>query len=211
MTVVGVVGSVRHFGLDDVARREMFRPYSQAAWPMMTVVTKTASAPAAFAVAVRTALQKIDPDLPVGRVSTMETVEQESLGSRRFPMLLLGAFGAVALLLAVVGVYGVVSHLVTQRTREIGIRVALGARRAQVLRMVVAGAMRPVALGLAIGAAGAVFASRLLGTLLFAVRPGDPAVIAGIAALLAVAAAAASLVPGARATRVDPMTVLKVD
>jgi len=211
MTVVGVVGSVRHFGLDDVARREMFRPYSQAAWPMMTVVTKTASAPAAFAVAVRTALQKIDPDLPVGRVSTMETVEQESLGSRRFPMLLLGAFGAVALLLAVVGVYGVVSHLVTQRTREIGIRVALGARRAQVLRMVVAGAMRPVALGLAIGAAGAVFASRLLGTLLFAVRPGDPAVIAGIAALLAGAAAAASLVPGARATRVDPMTVLKVD
>ena len=211
MTVVGVVGSVRHFGLDDVARREIFRPYSQAAWPMMTVVTKTASAPAAFAVAVRTALQKIDPDLPVGRVSTMETVEQESLGSRRFPMLLLGAFGAVALLLAVVGVYGVVSYLVTQRTREIGIRVALGARRAQVLRMVVAGAMRPVALGLAIGAAGAVFASRLLGTLLFAVRPGDPAVIAGIAALLAGAAAAASLVPGARATRVDPMTVLKVD
>jgi putative ABC transport system permease protein len=211
MTVVGVVGSVRHFGLDDVARREIFRPYSQAAWPMMTVVTKTASAPAAFAVAVRTALQTIDPDLPVGRVSTMETVEQESLGSRRFPMLLLGAFGAVALLLAVVGVYGVVSYLVTQRTREIGIRVALGARRAQVLRMVVAGAMRPVALGLAIGAAGAVFASRLLGTLLFAVRPGDPAVIAGIAALLAVAAAAASLVPGARATRVDPMTVLKVD
>ncbi|HXT31883.1 MAG TPA: FtsX-like permease family protein, partial [Vicinamibacterales bacterium] len=211
MTVIGVVGSVRHFGLDDVARREMFRPYSQAAWPMMTVVTKTASAPAAFAVAVRTALQTIDPDLPVGRVSTMETVEQESLGSRRFPMLLLGAFGAVALLLAVVGVYGVVSYLVTQRTREIGIRVALGARRAQVLRMVVAGAMRPVALGLAIGAAGAVFASRLLGTLLFAVRPGDPAVIAGIAALLAVAAAAASLVPGARATRVDPMAVLKVD
>jgi len=211
MTVVGVVGSVRHFGLDDVARREIFRPYSQAAWPMMTVVTKTASAPAAFAVAVRTALQTIDPDLPVGRVSTMETVEQESLGSRRFPMLLLGAFGAVALLLAVVGVYGVVSYLVTQRTREIGIRVALGARRAQVLRMVVAGAMRPVALGLAIGAAGAVFASRLLGTLLFAVRPGDPAVIAGIAALLAGAAAAASLVPGARATRVDPMTVLKVD
>jgi predicted permease len=211
MTVVGVVGSVRHFGLDDVARREMFRPYSQAAWPMMTVVTKTASAPAAFAVAVRTALQRIDPDLPVGRVSTMETVEQESLGSRRFPMLLLGAFGAVALLLAVVGVYGVVSYLVTQRTREIGIRVALGARRAQVLRMIVAGAMRPVALGLAIGAAGAVFASRLLGTLLFAVEPGDPAVIAGIAALLAVAAATASLVPGARATRVDPMTVLKVD
>ncbi len=211
MTVVGVVGNVRHFGLDDVARREMFRPYSQSAWPMMTIVTKTASAPAAFAASVRAALQKIDPDLPVGRVATMESVERESLGSRRFPMMLLGAFGAVALVLAVVGVYGVVSYLVTQRTREIGIRVALGARREQVLRMIVAGAMRPVAIGLAIGAAGAVFASRLLGTLLFGVKPGDPAVVAAIAALLALAAAAASLVPGARATRVDPITVLKVD
>jgi len=211
MTVVGVVGNVRHFGLDDIARREMFRPYSQAAWPAMTIVTRTASAPASFAAAVRAALQQIDPDLPVGRVATMESVEQDSLGSRRFPMMLLGAFGIVALVLAVVGVYGVVSYLVTQRTREIGIRVALGAQREQVLRMIVAGAMRPVAVGIAVGAAGAVFASRLLGTLLFGVKPGDPAVIAGIAALLAAAAAAASLVPGARATRVDPITVLKVD
>src|SRR5678816_652655 len=103
----------------------------------------------------------------------MESVEQDSLGSRRFPMMLLGAFGIVALVLAVVGVYGVVSYLVTQRTREIGIRVALGAQREQVLRMIVAGAMRPVAVGIAVGAAGAVFASRLLGTLLFGVKPGD--------------------------------------
>ena len=95
-----------------------------------------------------------------------------------------------------VGVYGVVSYLVAQRTREIGIRVALGARRAQVMRLVVFGAMRPVAAGLAVGAAGAFFTSRLLGTLLFGVSPGDPAVLAGIAALLAAAAIAASLVPG---------------
>jgi ABC-type antimicrobial peptide transport system permease subunit len=126
-------------------------------------------------------------------------------------MMLLAAFGLVAFTLAVVGVYGVVSYVVTQRTREIGIRVALGARPAQVLSLVVLGAMRPVVAGLIAGAAGAVFAARLLGTLLYSVKPGDPAVVAGIAGLLAVAAVAATLVPGARATRVDPITVLKVE
>jgi predicted permease len=211
MTVVGVAANVRHFGLDDVARREIFRPYSQAAWPVMTVVAKTATDPAGYASAVRAALQGIDPDLPVARVSTMAAIERNSTGSRRFPMMLLAAFGAVALALAVVGVYGVVSYAVSQRTREIGIRVALGARRGQVLRLVLLGAMRPVAAGLALGAVGAVFASRLLGTLLYNVKPGDPAVLAGIAAILAVAAMAASLLPGARATRVDPITVLKVE
>jgi predicted permease len=211
MTVVGVAASVRHFGLDDVARREIFRPYSQAAWPVMTVVAKTATDPAGYAAAVRAALQGIDPDLPVARVSTMAAIERNSTGSRRFPMMLLAAFGTVALVLAVVGVYGVVSYAVSRRTREIGIRVALGARRGQVLRLVLLGAMRPVAAGLAIGAAGAVFAARLLGTLLYDVKPGDPAVLAGIVAVLAVAAMAASLLPGARATRVDPITVLKVE
>ena len=211
MTVVGVVGNVRHFGLDDVARREMFRPYSQSAWPVMTVVAKTAADPAAFAVAIRGALQKIDPDLPVGRVSTMEQIERDSTGSRRFPMMLLGAFGLVGLALALVGVYGVVSYVVAQRTREIGIRVALGARRAQVLRLVMLGAMRPVVAGLVVGVVGAVFTSRMLGTLLFDVKPGDPLVVAGIAVLLALAAIVASLVPGARATRVDPIAVLRVE
>jgi predicted permease len=211
MTVVGVVADVRHFGLDQNVRREMFRPYSQGAWPVMTIVAKTAANPATYASSVRLALQGIDPDLPVARVSTMEAIERNSTGSRRFPMMLLGAFGAVAFTLAVLGVYGVVSYVVTQRTREIGIRVALGARRGQVLRLVVMGAMRPVLAGLAIGAVGAVFAARLLGTLLFNVKPGDPAVLAGIAVMLAAAAVAASLVPGARATRVDPITVLKVE
>ena len=211
MTVVGVVGNVRHFGLDDVAHREMFRPYSQAAWPVMTIVTKTATDPASFSAAIRAALQQIDPDLPVARVSTMEAIERDSLGSRRFPMMLLGAFAAVALALAVIGVYGVVSYLVARRTREIGIRVALGARRGQVLRLVLAGAMRPVVAGLAVGTVGAIFASRLLGAMLFNVKPGDPAVVGGIVAILAGAAIAASLVPGARATRVDPITVLKVE
>jgi ABC-type antimicrobial peptide transport system permease subunit len=178
---------------------------------MMTIVAKTAGDPSGFATSVRGALQRIDPDLPVGRTTTMEAIETNSTGTRRFPMLLLGAFGVVALVLAVVGVYGVVSYVVTQRMREIGIRVALGAKRGAVIRLVVAGAMKPVAAGLVAGAAGAAAASRLLGTLLYDVKPGDPLVIVGIAALLALCAAAASLVPGSRATRVDPVTVLRAE
>ncbi|PYR95230.1 MAG: hypothetical protein DMF84_01950 [Acidobacteria bacterium] len=211
MTIVGIVRSVRHFGLDEEVRREMFRPYSQAAWPVMSVVVKTAADPAGFTTSIRSALQRIDPDLPVSRVATMETIERDSMGSRQFPMLLFSAFGAVALALAIIGVYGVVSYLVAQRSREIGIRVALGAQRAQVLRLVVAGALRPVIVGLAIGSIAAFFATRLLGTLLFKVKPGDPSVLAMIAAVLAGAALLASLVPARRATRVDPVQVLRAD
>ena len=210
-TVVGVVGNVKHFGLDDDARRQIFRPYSQAAWPVMTIVAKTATAPEAFASAVRGALQKIDPDLPVGPAITMQQIEQESMGSRRFPMVLLAAFGALALALAIVGVYGVVSYVVAQRTREIGIRVALGAQRGQVMRLILTGAMRPVIIGIVVGSVGAVFATRLLRTLLYNVSPGDPVVLGGIAGLLVCAGIAASLVPGARATRVDPIRVLRVE
>jgi putative ABC transport system permease protein len=211
LTIVGVAADVRHFGFDSPIRREMFRPYSQAAWPVMTVVVKTAAEPAGFTAAVRSALQGIDPDLPVARVSTMEAIARNSTGSRRFPMMLLGAFGIVALALAVIGVYGVVSYVVTQRTREIGIRVALGARRGQVMRLVLIGAIGPVLIGVAAGTVGAVFAARLLGTLLYEVKPADPVVLVAIATLLTGAAVAASLVPGARATRVDPITVLKTE
>ena len=126
-------------------------------------------------------------------------------------MMLLSAFGAVALILAVIGVYGVVSYVVTQRTREIGIRVALGARREEVLRLVVGGALRPVVAGLIVGIVGAAYATRLLGGLLYNVKPADPSVLAGIAAVLVFSAVAAALVPGARATRVDPIVVLKSD
>jgi putative ABC transport system permease protein len=211
LTIVGVVGSVRHFGLDSEPRREMFRPYSQAAWPIMTITAKTASEPAAFGRAVRTALQTMDPDLPVGAIRTMEDVETSSTGYRRFPMLLLGAFGILALVLAIVGVYGVVSFVVAQRTREIGIRIALGARGSEVLRLVVRGALRPVVFGLLLGTAGAISAGRLLGALLFQVEPTDPAVLGAIVALLGMSAFAASLVPARRASRVDPIIILKVD
>jgi len=177
----------------------------------MSVVVKANIAPTAALPTVRKALQTIDPDLPVGVGTTMSVVEETSMGSRRFPMLLLAAFGVVALTLAIVGVYGVVSYVVAQRMREIGIRVALGARRGQVIRLVLWSAMHPVLAGIVVGGVGAVFASRLLGSLLFNVKPADPAVLVAIAALLAGAGAVASLVPGSRATRVDPITVLRVE
>ena len=129
--------------------------------------------------------------------------------AQHFPMILLSAFAAVALVLAVVGVYGFVSYVVAQRTREMGIRVPLGARASQLLVLVVRGAMRPIVAGLILGVAGGAVAGRLLSTLLYQVSPHDPGVLAAIAGVLAVAAVAASLIPARRATTVDPILVLK--
>jgi putative ABC transport system permease protein len=209
MTVVGVTRDVRHFGLDSDARREMFRPYSQAVWPTMTITVRTATEPLAIAGSVRTALARIDPDQPVSRIRTMDQVIEESIGSRRFPMLLLALFSAVALALAAIGVYGVVSYVVSQRTREIGIRMALGARAAQVIRLVVQRSLVPIVAGVVFGIAGSLAASRLLTALLFHVEPGDPAVLGAIVLVLGASAIAACLVPARRAASVDPLVVLR--
>jgi putative ABC transport system permease protein len=209
LTVVGVVGDVRHFGLDAEARREMFRPYPQAVWPQMTVVVKSGPPPLTVATPVREALRRIDQDQPVTRIRTMNDVVEESIGSRRFPMLLFGTFSGVALLLASIGVYGVVSCLVMQRTREIGIRMALGARARQVVGMVVRRSLTPIGAGLLAGVGMAIFASRLLGAMLYEVKPHDPVVLGGIALLLGGSAIVAALVPARRAATVDPLVVLK--
>ncbi|HXW06414.1 MAG TPA: ABC transporter permease [Vicinamibacterales bacterium] len=209
LTVVGVTADVRHFGLDSAVGREMFVPYSQAVWPSMTVAVKTAVPPMSLAPAVKSALARVDPDQPVSRVGTMEMVIGDSIGGRRFPMLLLTLFSAIAIVLAAIGVYGVVSYVVSQRTREMGIRLALGARGREVIAMVVAGSIRPVIAGLVLGTAGAFAAARLLTTLLYAVEPTDPGVLAGIVALLGVTAAAACWMPARRAAGVDPLIALR--
>jgi putative ABC transport system permease protein len=211
LTVIGVAGNVRHFGLDTTPRREIYRPYSQAAWPSMTVTVKSATEPASVLSGVRASLARIDRDQPVTRVRSMDTVITESIGARRFPMLLLGAFGGVALLLAAVGVYGVVNYVVSQRTREIGIRMALGARAAQVMRLVVGRSMIPIGVGIGVGIGSAIAASRLLTTMLYEVQPGDPWVIAAIAVLLGTSAVMASVIPARRAAAVDPNVVLKAE
>ncbi|HMD96752.1 MAG TPA: ABC transporter permease [Terriglobia bacterium] len=211
LTVVGVVGDVHYTGLDEDVDRQFFRPYTQAGWPVMSIVVRTTSAPATFTAPVKKALLEVLPDRPVSGVDTMENIVHDSTGSRRFPMLLLGAFSALALVLAAVGIVGVVSHSVTQRTQEIGIRMALGARTADVLRLMVKGSMIWVLAGIGLGVAGSLGLTRLLGSLLYGVRPTDPTVLGSTAAVLAVVALLASYLPAQRATKVDPMVALRYE
>jgi hypothetical protein len=160
LTIVGVLGDVRHRGLDRPAPPLFIRAYNQAAWPFMSVVTKTASAPAAFTAPVKDALRLVEPQLPVASVDTMETIVGDSVAPRRFGMRLLSAFALVALVLAAVGIAGVVSYSVTQRTQEIGIRLALGAQPGDVLRLIVRGSLSWTLGGLAVGLVAALALGR---------------------------------------------------
>jgi putative ABC transport system permease protein len=209
LTIVGIAGDVRHFGLDSGPRREIFLPYSQAVWPSMTITVKTAVDPFSVAAASRAAVARVDPDLPISRMRTMDAIVAESIEGRRFPMLLLSLFSALALVLSAVGVYGVVSYVVSNRTRELAIRIALGASSRAVVRLVMAGALGPVGAGIVVGIAGAIASGRLLGSLLYTVAPSDPGILGSIAAVLFCTAAAACWVPARRAATVDPLTALK--
>ncbi|HYV31984.1 MAG TPA: ABC transporter permease [Candidatus Binatia bacterium] len=211
LSVVGVVGDVHHLGLDVPMRRQFFRPYTQAGWPVMSVVAHTKSAPATFTAPIKKALAGVLPDRPVSSVETMEEIVHDSTGSRRFPMLLLATFAALALVLAAVGIIGVVSYSVEQRTHEIGIRVALGARSADVLRLVLGGSMRWVLAGLALGIAGSLGLTQLLRDLLYGVRPTDPLVLGAVSLLLTSVALVACYLPARRATKVDPMVALRYE
>jgi len=211
MTVVGVVGDVHHVDLGRDAEPYMYAPYQQAAWPGMSVVVRTAHRPTDLARSVRQALMTVAPDQPVDEAELMQTVLDRSLGPVRFPMLLFAVFGAVALLLAVVGIFGVAAQSVLQRRRELGIRMALGAGAGEIYRLVLVQALRPVGLGLLAGVAGAMATSRLLEGLLFGIRPNDPATVVSGAVLLGVAALLACLLPAHGATQVDPALVLRAD
>jgi predicted permease len=166
LTVVGVVGEVHHQGLDVPARKQFFRPYTQAGWPVISVVVRTINTPATFAAPVKKALAEVLPDRPVSGLETMEEIVHNSTGSRRFPMLLLSVFSVLALVLAAVGIVGVVGHSVAQRTHEIGIRMALGAGTMDVLRLMVNSNMVWVLIGLGAGVAGSAGLTRLLAGML---------------------------------------------
>jgi putative ABC transport system permease protein len=211
LTVVGVVGDVHHLGLATAMRRQFFRPYTQAGWPIMNVVVRTISTPATFTTPVKKAIAEFLPDRPVSGVDTMENIVHDSTGSRRFPMLLLSVFSVLALVLAAVGIVGVVSHSVVQRTQEIGIRMALGAHTFDVLRLLVSSNMAWVLAGLAAGAAGSAGLTRLLEGMLYGVKPFDPVVIASVASLLAAVALLASYLPARRASKIDPIAALRCD
>ncbi|HEU4563451.1 MAG TPA: ABC transporter permease [Gemmatimonadaceae bacterium] len=209
MTIVGVVGDMRRTGYDAPVRHETFQPYAQAPRFGATLVVRTAGNPLALAGAVRGAVRAVDADLPVYEMASMDQLLAGMIAQRRFSMALLGMFAALALALGLVGVYGVTSYLVAQRAREVGLRLALGARPEQVVRMVVGQGMVAAAGGLALGLAGALAFTRLMTRLLYGVSPTDAVTLATVLALLALATLAANYIPARRAAKVDPMVALR--
>jgi putative ABC transport system permease protein len=210
--IVGVVGHVRNEGLEGESRGQYYVPYAQRPNNAdLFLVVRADGDPAALAPAVRARIASVDKDLPVYKVTTMEKLVSDSLSQRRFSMFLFGVFAALAMALAVVGLYGVMSYGVAQRTHEIGLRMALGAQGRDVLRMVVGQGMALVAVGLGVGLLGAFLLTRLMVSLLYGVSAADPLTYAGIALLLAAVALLASYIPARRATKVDPMVALRYE
>jgi putative ABC transport system permease protein len=214
LTVVGVVGDVRQFGPAQPPVRALYRPLAQTGLTAgeLTFVARTAVDPTLIAPTIlRRAVSDVERTQAIASLSTMQDLLSESVAESAFQARVLAAFAAMALLLAAVGIYGVVAFSVSERTREIGIRIALGAARGDILRDVLRGALRIAAAGVALGSAGAYAATRTLAGLLFEVKPGDPAVFAAVAALLAAVSVVAALLPARRATRVDPVTALRYE
>jgi putative ABC transport system permease protein len=209
--IVAVVGDVKGRSLDVGAPPEVYLPYAQHQVDSLTIAVRTAADPMAFVPMARADLASLDRELPLAGVRTMDEVIGRSIAERRFTMLLLAAFAAVAVLLAAIGVYGVLAYLVSQRTQEIGVRLAIGATPADVVRLFVREGAGLTLVGVAAGLAGALAATRALSTLLFGVTTTDPITFAAVAGALAIVALLASYLPARRAARVDPMAALRAD
>jgi putative ABC transport system permease protein len=207
--IVGVVGHTKHEGLAAEPRIQYYLPYRQVGMPMLTIAARTAGRPESYVNAIREAVRSVDPDQPVAGVHNMDELLEQSVGQRKLAMLLLSLFSGIALLLASVGIYGVMSYSVTQRYREIGVRIALGADRGVVLGMVLRQGMRLALAGVALGLLAAFGLTRLIASQLYDVRPTDPVTFVLVATLLTAVALMANLVPALRATRVDPAVVLR--
>ena len=207
--IVGVVADVRDLGLDAEPRPEVYAPYLQETVSYMALIVKAEADPEGLAAAVRGQVLAIDKDQPVSNIQSMKQVVKESVAGRRFNMMLLAIFAAVALLLAAVGIYGVMAYSVSRRTHEIGIRMALGASSRDVLRLVVGQGMALALMGIGIGLAAAFALTRLMASLLYEVSATDPLTFALISLLLAAVAVMACYIPARRATKVDPMVALR--
>ncbi len=216
-TIVGIVGDVRFRGLDTPPRPELYIPYQQfvhfsgAQARAMTLVIKTGTAPTALIPSVRSVLRNLDPEVPPAQVAEMNAVVSRSISDRRFSVVLLSSFGLLALILAMIGLYGVIAFSVAQRTREMGVRMALGASRNAVLWMVLRDGTRLLATGAAVGIAASLALATTVAALLYDVQPRDVSVVAAAAGLLLVVGTVASYVPARRATRVDPVIALRGD
>lgn len=209
--IVGVVGNVRHRSLSDATRAEMYIPQAQFANAGITLIVRSSVKPESLISAVKQQVQALDPEIPLTAIKTLDAYRQEALALPRFNTFLIGVFAFLALVLTLVGLFGVMSYSVTQRTQEIGIRMALGAQMKDVLRMIVGQGMKLVAVGLLLGWAGAFAVTRLLQSWLYEVSPNDPLTFAGVALLLGTVALLACWIPARRATKVDPMIALRCE
>jgi predicted permease len=209
LTVIGVAHDVKHYGLDEPSRPGLYLPVHQSFRASLAIVAHTSGNPMALVAPARAIVRELDADLPVFQVNSMAGALAQSMALRRTYSRFLAIFAIVALALAAGGLYGVVSYGVTQRTKEIGIRVALGARRGEVVRMILGQGMALVGTGLVLGVIGSLAVARLITGLLFGVSSGDPFVYAAAAAALGATAVAANLVPAWRAARLDPQKALR--
>jgi len=210
--IVGIVRHTSHLSLDNAPVEEVYTPYPQAPfWGTMTLTIRTASAPLALARPVHELILALDKDQPVAKIRTMDDVIGVSVAAPRFRTLLLGLFGLTALLLGAIGIYGVISYTVSQRTHEFGLRMALGADLAQILRSVIVDGLKLTFIGLLFGIAGGVALARFLRSLLFGISATDPLTFAGVIVLLTLVALAACYIPARRATHVDPMIALRYE
>ncbi|MGH9840698.1 MAG: FtsX-like permease family protein [Blastocatellia bacterium] len=207
--IIGIVGDVSHRGLELQKRPTMYLPMHATGWK--NLVIRTTADPLSLASAVRREIKALDPELALAGVKPLEQLVHESVAEPRYRTTLLGLFAAVALLLAAIGLYGVLAYAVTQRTHEIGIRMALGARGADVLRLVIGHGIKLALIGVLLGLGAALALTRLMKTLLFDVSATDPPTFAAIALLLALVALVACWIPARRATKVDPMIALRCE
>jgi len=212
LQIIGVVGNVRHVGLDADPHSEIYQLLGQAQWPSMFVAIRSAASDAtSLTSAAQNVVWSVNKGVPLANVRTMQDLIANSVQRRRFSMLLLTIFAAVAMLLAAIGLYGVMSYSVAQRTHEIGIRMALGARRPDVLALVVKQGMALALMGIAAGAMISLAMTRLISGMLFGITATDPLTFAGVAALLGAVAFLANYLPARRASRVDPMVALRYE
>jgi putative ABC transport system permease protein len=209
--IVGIVGDVKHYGLDQTTTMQTYEPYTQQTFTSMMLVVRTAGEPTSLTAAIRNEVLSLDKEQPISNIRTLDQFVSTSIAQQQFSMLLLGVFAAVAMVLAAVGIYGVLSYAVTQRTHEIGIRMALGAGQGDVLRLVVGHGMLLTLIGVGAGLAAAFGLTRLMSALLFGVSATDPLTFTLIALLLITVALLACTVPARRAMKVDPMVALRYE